>query len=79
MYKINNDGTLGARVTSTKNWKATWTDIEYYRAGGKDMLLFYEQSTGSAVMYEVANNGGLHRKVHETKNWRKTWTEIEFY
>ncbi|HKK09283.1 MAG TPA: hypothetical protein VJ939_00530, partial [Bacteroidales bacterium] len=55
-------------------------DIEYYRAGNNDMLLFYEGSTGSAAMYEVTKHGGLGTKAHVISGgWKTTWTDIEYY
>ncbi|MDZ7774432.1 MAG: hypothetical protein U5L09_01865 [Bacteroidales bacterium] len=70
---------LGKKVNSTNSWRTTWTDIEYYRAGNKDMLLFYQGSDGYAVMYEVAPHGSIGRKVTETSSWNNTWSDIEYY
>jgi len=72
---------LGRRLqTINGGWRKTWTSIEYYRISGKDMILFYEASTGSAEIYEVASNGDLGRKLHAiNEGWRKTWTILEHF
>uniref|UniRef100_UPI002604455D matrixin family metalloprotease n=1 Tax=uncultured Psychroserpens sp. TaxID=255436 RepID=UPI002604455D len=81
MYEISNNGNLGKLIHSINNgWRKTWTDIEYYQSNGKNMLLFYEKSTGSAEMYEISNNGNLGKLIHSINNgWRKTWSDIEYY
>ena len=66
-------------MLETSNWKGTWTAIEYVRVGGKDFLMFFEASTGSATIYEVAANGGLGRNVREITGWRNSWSIIEYY
>lgn len=79
-YSINSNGGLGAQFGSTKSWRTTWSDIEYYRADGKGMVLFYQQSGGgSAEMYRMEAYGNLGGRIAATKDWRSTWSEIEYY
>lgn len=81
IYKVAANGGLGLKVNSIDGtWRTTWTDIEYYSAGGKDLVLFYQQADGGvAEMYEKGEHGGLGRKVTSTSNWKATWSDIEYY
>lgn len=81
IYKVAANGSLGLKVNSVDGtWRTTWSEIEYYRAGGKDLVLFYQQADGGyAEMYEKGENGSLGRKVSSTKNWMGTWHDIEYY
>jgi len=80
VYDMNSNGSVGAKVASTTNWKTTWSEVEYYRAGGKDMVLFYQQADGGfAEMYRVKSDGTLSGRVASTKNWKATWSDIEYY
>jgi hypothetical protein len=81
MYKVANNGNLGGKVNEVKGtWRTSWSEIEYYRAGGQDMILFYQQAGGgSAEMYKKGDNGGLGGRVATNEKWKSTWTDIEYY
>jgi hypothetical protein len=81
MYTIATHGGLGSKFNSINNgWRTTWTDIEYYRAGEKNLMLFYQASGGGfAEMYEIKSDGNLGNSIGSTSNWKATWTDIEYY
>ncbi|PWE00488.1 hypothetical protein [Marinilabilia rubra] len=80
LHGVNSNGSLGAQITETDGWRKTWSEVEYYKAGGKDMILFYQQKDGGyAEMYTVGAYGSYGSRVAQTNGWKSTWTDIEYY
>ncbi len=81
IYIINNDGSIGVKVNQVDGtWRPKWSEIEHYRAGGRDRLLFYQQEGGgSAEMYFKGDNGSLAGRFASTNDWLGTWSDIEYY
>lgn len=81
MYLVNHDGGIGQKVNEINGgWRPTWSDIECYRAGGQNRILFYQQTNGGyAEMYYKGENGGFGTMFSSTESWLATWADIEYY
>jgi hypothetical protein len=82
IHKINDDGTVGAKVESHL-WSEGYTTLKFYTHRGTTYLFMLKETElspeGKNVYIYVMNSDGTVGKKREYRRWSEGWTMANFY
>ncbi len=79
--KMNNDGTVGAKVKHYK-WTEGWTTVKFYEVNGITYLFLLKEkgksTSGHNVVIHKVNVDGTIGGVVQSHDYSEGWTNVEF-
>ncbi len=82
IHRMNNDGSVGSKVTDYK-WSKGWTNTEFYTVNGQTYLFLLKQkglsgSQKNVHIHKMNIDGTVGERVKDYK-WSEGWTNTEFF